>query len=63
MIHLTKEKLEEMKISDFIKDNINEVSKNKNFKLFALEDKNLGSNAIDEIELIAHPDHCNLSFI
>ncbi len=52
-----------MKISDFIKDNINEVSKNKNFKLFALEDKNLGSNAIDEIELIAHPDHCNLSFI
>lgn len=59
MIHLTKDKLEEKEVNDFIKNKLYDLSKNKNFKLFALEDKNLGPDAFDKLDLIAHPEPCN----
>lgn len=58
MIHLPKEKLEEKSIEDFIKHNLHDIAKNRNFKLFALDDKNLGPDAFDKLELIAHPESC-----
>lgn len=63
MIHITKNKLNEKTIDDYIKNNLQNISRNKNFKLFALDDKNIGPDAFDKLELIAHPDNCNLLFI
>lgn len=58
MIHLTKEKLEEKTIEDYMKNKLRDVARNRNFKLFALDDKNIGPDAFDKLELIAHPDSC-----
>jgi len=61
MIHLTKEKLEEKSIEDLMKNRLYDIAKNRNFKLFALDDKDLGSNVFDKLELIAHPESRKIS--
>ncbi len=58
MIHLSKEKLEEKTIEDFMKHKLHDISRNRNFKLFSLDDNKIGPDAFDKLELIAHPDSC-----
>jgi len=60
MTHITKESLEDKSIEDLMKNNIYEVSKNRNFKLFCLEDKYVGPEAYEKLELIAYPEKCKI---
>ena len=58
MIHLTEAKIGEKKIEEYMKNKLYNVSKNRNFKLFSLDDKDLGIDAFDKLELIAYPENC-----
>ena len=62
MIHLTKEKLEDKTIEEFMNYKLHDMSRNRNFKLFALDDKNMGPDAFDKLQLIAHPDSCMIKY-
>lgn len=54
--YLTKENIHENDIDQFIKNKLYKIEKNKNFKLFCLEDKYLNTENLNtKLELIANP--------
>jgi hypothetical protein len=57
MNFLTEEKIEEKSINEFIENDLYELKKNKDFKLFSLNDKDINGNYTDNFELISQPEY------
>ena len=57
MNFLTEEKIQEKYITDFIENDFYESKKDKNFKLFSLNDKDIYGDINEKFEIIAKPEN------